>query len=937
MVNTTSSAALKRQKTSRFFKNSTLTSGDEFKTNMNNKRILEKVEKNFNGLIIKRPKLDNNFTKNPKNYEKLSILDLEVQKLKLEHVDKLLMIQVGYKYKCFAEDAVKASSILNFMLIDGKRNIKNDTPDDWGHKNFAYCSLPEQRVKYHLKKLLHYGYKVGIVKQFPIDGFTNKFERKLTHVYTKATYSIMNEDFEGEGEKVIDEKGTILAIDMVVSNETRIFTLIYIELNTGSLIYDNFVESINTVLFSSLETRIKHISPSEICLKKNTHELLKKFLTIIEPKAHVYCVNKIFLLNPKEILQKLHACFNILYSYLQSYMLADTLALNTDKLKHMSNKDTCQLNSSILTNLNFFNNKINNESTQTVWGLLNNDNILTIYGKSILEQWIKNPLIKIELIEERSKAIQFLQKCELNNILFLESIYYFLKDFKNKNLLKTCNRLKMNINSPINRKELYYYLDSISKLRKIFDRHHEYIANDIVDPKGTLAKQSSLLSNIFININTLLNEKITVDYTVRMINIGSIFEKNMEEQIKKFLDLKVYDNSHCIQEKIDIVNSIKSEMHSSLESIKKKIGKPYLKFKDEIDFLIEVNCNYCKNIPDDWVVNSKTSLVVRYELPSIKQNLEALKLANLSLLKTCQLEYIKFIKKINQDYNEISNLLILLGNYDSLLCLAKSTKQFNCKPKFVKENGFIKLISSHNPLIKKGNSITSSLNIPNDIEVTSNKIFILTGPNSGGKTTLIKQVAYLTILAQLGCNTPCESHTQSLFNNFFIRTGSTDSLISQKSTFELEMEECQQIICKSDRQSLVMMDEIGKGTSNLDGMAITYALLKHFTESENDHGLVLFITHYHAIVSEFNQKNVYKMGFIKINDNEILLNFKLEPGASGESLGINTAVKAGLPDDVIKLIKDNRMQIDNLFLVKQFHLCLKNQDVDLLKKIINKV
>ena len=930
-------------------KKSPTNTSNNTKTNGKKRSINTKEDKSEQPIKPKgkRAKLNINKPLDTKTkYDKLTILDAQVQQLKLQNMDKMLMIQVGYKYKFFAEDAIKAANLLNFMLIEGKRNIRNNTVEDFKYKNFAYCSLPEQRVKFHLKKLLHYGYKVGIVKQFLVDGTTNKFERRLTYVYTRATYYLMNDDFEedeNEENQISDEKGTILAIDVKVKDDKRFFYLFSIELNTGNLIYDIFSENNFNNFFVSLETRLKHFDPSEVCLNSNNFKLLNKFIKISDSNIQVYEVKKI---SPQESGNietienaDLKDCYNLMHSHLKTYSLEDILCKNLHKLKHILKKDSCPLSSNILKNLNFFDNQINeNKNAKTVWGLLNNGNINTIYGKSILENWIKNPLTNIKLIEDRSNAINFLQKNEHNNVMFLENIMQFLNNYKNKNLLKTCNRLKLNVNNPINRRELYYYLESIAELRKIFNRHNEYIKNEIINPKGELSKVSAILSDIFIKINDLLTEKISIDYTIKMIKHNSIFEKNVETQVINFFDLKFYDNSSPIIHKMKEIDNIKEEMNDCLNEIKKQIGKPYLKFKDEINFLVEINNLSLKNIPKDWVVNSTTQLVTRYEIPLIKQKQENLKLNQLQLLQICQLEYKRFIAKINQDYNEMVQLITYLGTFDCIQCLAKSTKQFHCKPKFVQEAGIINFKSSHNPLmISDSNNNNNHLHIPNDIQLDSKNLFILTGPNSGGKTTLIKQVAYLAILAQIGCNTPCASHTQSIFTNFFIRTGSSDSLMSQKSTFLIEMEECQQILLHSDNRSLILMDEIGKGTSNLDGMAITFAILKYLMDS-NDNGIVMFITHYHNIVEQFDPKYIYKMGYTKLkgSNNDIVFNYRLQKGTSGESLGINVAKLAGLPEDVLENIVEIRQNIDDNETVRQFYQCLKNQDTTTLKKLLNK-
>lgn len=936
----------KQPKVSSFFQKKSILMGPV--DNKNSGRRKRSTSREDGSLRISAKKVRPNSQKPAhKNHNKLTLLDEEVQQLKLRHMDKILMIQVGYKYKFYAEDAVKASSLLNFMLIEGKLNIRNNTADDLSYKNFAYCSIPDQRLKIHLKKLLHYGYKVGIVKQFLIPGSSSKFERKLTQVFTRATYSTMNEEYEeeeggGGADDLVNEKGCILAIDVTEKENKRRFTFISIELNTGKLIYNAIDESANKKTFANLETQLKHFDPSEVCLSRTSYLLLNNFIKGCNPNVQVYCVEEIYH-EKDDGLKKLglEQCYSLLYSHLKTYFLEDTLLNYRHNLKHFFSKDTCPLSSSILKHLNFFSNQVNSSKhSKTVMSLLENGNINTAYGSSMLENWIRNPLINKDLIQERAHAISFLQENEYSSLMFFENINHFLGKFKNKNLLKTCNRIKMNVKTPVNRRELFYYLASIAELRNLFKRHSEYYCDEILT-SGRLGKHSSLLREIFININDQLNENVSIDYTIKMINHSSIFEKNVELQITSFFDLNIYDNSNPIINHMKKIDEIKDEIQECLVHIRTTLGKPYLKFKDDKDFLVEINKNCCKNIPSDWIVDSNTKFVVRYEIPLVKQRLEHLKLNKLELVRICQSEYLRFLEKINQDYNAIVKILDLLATFDCLQCLAKSTKQFICTPVFTEDCGKIELTASHNPMLFSSIDTNSNLDIPNDISLCSENTFILTGPNSGGKTSLLKQVAYLSILAQIGCKTPCATHVQSVFTNFFIRTGSSDSLLSNKSTFLMEMEECQQILLYSGNRSLILMDEIGKGTSNLDGMAITYAILKHLQEAQGNHGIVMFITHYHKIVQEFPQRNVYQMGFDKVyksldTNDEIVFKYKLESGACSESLGINVAKLAGLSEDVLSKIVENKRLIEENDEVQEFYTCLKMQSFEMLRSILNK-
>ncbi|CAI8505478.1 unnamed protein product [Hanseniaspora opuntiae] len=462
--------------------------------------------------------------------------------------------------------------------------------------------------------------------------------------------------------------------------------------------------------------------------------------------------------------------YQLLHQYLKDYNLQYTLEANYDKIKKNVNDQVCQLSNNAINHLNVFSNKVTKSKINTLWGLLNNQNILTSYGKDKLINWIKNPLIDIEEIKSRNEAIVF------------------------------------------------------------FDRN-------------------------------------------------AVFSNNLEFSIKNFFILSKYDHSEDINKIEREISLIEEKKMAQLEEYKNLTGKPYLAFHENKFDIILRTAEY-RGLPENWRflgrhVKNKYNPMNLYRAPELDDLEIQLEEKNKELLNACDAEYRYFLERLNTNYERVHEIIDILASIDCLRCLGLSTSHFTTTPTFVKESGIITLEDAHNPMLDFDKSYLINSNtqsIPNTINLQSDKLFILTGLNAGGKTTIMKKVAYLCILAQIGCNTPCLFHKQSIFTSIDIRTGSSDSIIAKTSTLLNEMLEYKDIMENSMcERSLVLLDEIGRGTSHKDGTSLTYAFLKDLKEKGKSKGIVMFVTHYHDLLkdqTDFDADEIYKMGFYSVTNEQ---------------------------------------------------------------------
>lgn len=870
----------------------------------------------------------------------LTPLDEEILKLKLKYPQLLIVVENGYSHKLFCEDGRIAAKILRNKFTAGRASFYKTDNKTTKKEKFAYCTINSNHLNESLVKLVSHNHKLLLYKQSN-NVHNNMVTRYIDKIVSLTTFNYINETIDDSlqgNDPTIAEYSSILCIYFDTSeNSLQRISFLELDLKDCSVRQDNLTneriydESFLKAKFQSIVAQFQTI---EIVTNKEAPYSFLSLLNGINPQIRVYTEEFIFDKNSSYCAE-----YQLLHQYLKDYNLQHILEANNGKINNIDNQ-VCKLSNNVINHLNVFSNKVNKSKMNTLWGLLNNQNILTSYGKDKLITWIKNPLIDIKKIKSRNEAIVFLGR-DKNVPIFFNALKLFFENKNYRNIAKVNSKIKISPKNAIHRRDIYFYLSAFKALRELFKAHSEYIQN--------LNRTPRLLQELLTQCNSLLNELTIVDM-LDFIDRNAVFTNNLEFSIKNFFILSKYDHSENITKIEKEINLIEEKKMAQLEEYRNITGKPYLAFH-ESKFDIILRTAESRGLPENWRflgrhAKNKYNPMNLYRAPELNDLEIQFEEKTKELLNACDAEYRYFLERLNTDYNRVHEIIDILGSIDCLRCLGLSTSHFTTIPIFVNESGIITLEDAHNPMLDFDKSYlinSSTQSIPNTINLQSDKLFILTGLNAGGKTTIMKKVAYLCILAQIGCNTPCLFHKQSIFTCIDIRTGSSDSIITKTSTLLNEMLEYKDMLENTMcERSLVLLDEIGRGTSHKDGTSLTYAFLKDLKEKGKRKGIVMFVTHYHDLLedqTDFDANEIYKMGFYSVaneHNKTLIPTYKLHRGI-GKSLGIDLAKVCGFDDDVLEDIESFKHHIKNEQTCRNFYKFVETEDASILKRLMDNI
>ncbi|KAG7906038.1 hypothetical protein KL906_004817 [Ogataea polymorpha] len=850
---------------------------------------------------------------------KLTPLEQQIYDLKMQHRDKLLAIQVGYKYKFYGEDARAASQILNIMFIPGRLFFTNS--DDLYDK-LAYCSIPDVRLHIHLKRLLSAGYKVAVVDQnetAAIKSTTaskNKlFERRISKVYTSSTY-IDNED-------VISGGRFVVALTETKNKETPVISLVAVDVYSADIIYDEFEDNF---VRNELETRLYHLDPTEFLLigeiSRETQKALDLFkrytresatslrseardaktYTQIADVLNVNLSDEAFDLVAK-LSVAVQGCFAELVEHMIEFELANVFDL-VDKYTHFSSVHRCMiLDANTLRNLEIYKNSTNGQEYGSLLWMLDHTN--TQFGRRELRRWIGRPLTDREEVAKRADSVESIMK-NYQSVAIESTV----------KLLRNCPDLEAALSrihyGRSKRKDTYMFLKKMNEILQFY--------GDLPDTYATSVQTNPSLREIFDDLKTSASSGLK-DFRnlLDMVHSPAAIDDTSPEHVTGYFNTSFFDY-HLIQQHLENISQVEQQLEAELKEIRKIVGRPGMGYvtNNKEPYLVEVRNTQVASLPKDWLKINGTKSVSRFRTPSGAALYRQIQYHSEMLQKECNDCFTKFVKRIDEYYLDLNKTIRHLAVLDSLISLsaASSLNEGYTKPVFV-DSPCIDVKNSRNPISE--NLKTSTRYIPNDFKMSHSegRIALITGPNMGGKSSFIRQIALLVVMAQIGCYIPADSGSKlSIFDSIHTRMGAQDDIIKGESTFQVELKECSTILKECGPRSLVLMDEVGRGTSTMDGFAIAHSILRYLVTDRSP--FVLFITHYQNLRSfeRFKEVKSYHMGIQKV-DEDIVFTYKLSAGCSDRSYGINCAKLAGLPKPVLESAHQNSVRFENDWRLKE--------------------
>ena len=788
----------------------------------------------------------------------------QYQAVKNAHPDQILFFRLGDFYEMFLDDAILVSKELELTLT--KRSTAGD--------GIPMCGVPYHAAESYINKLVNKGYKVAICEQIGDPKAKGLTKREVIKIITPGT--VMNES------ALTSSKNNYIAL---IYEENHAIYLAGADISTGECFYSIYDGPDRCqLLFDEL---YRLMMPELLLIKPFSYEReLKNFLSLRLNNCLVNELTEITSQVEDLMLQHFdvhnrpdnkiaHKAIATLLEYLHETVKTDLTHLN--KLTYLDSSKSLFIDTYTLRNLEITRNLRDGGKKDTLYDVL--DFTKTAMGSRLLRKWLEYPLLSPKKINDRLDAVaNLVSDFSLRNNLReqLKEIYDFER-LLTRMEVGTANARDMNA-----LKSSLYVLPAIKK---------------------SLAKATAkLLANIHQKISTyddlvvLINKAIVEDPSFSIREGGFIKDGYNQE-------LDEYRN---------IAKNSKRLLQQMEEDEKNKTGIKSLKigYNKVFGYYIEVRHSSTEMVPENYIRKQTLANAERYITPELKEFETKILGAQ---EKIVQLEYNLFTElrdilktKISSIQNTAHEIAIL----DVLVSLAQAGDEYNyIRPKLL-DDGTIHIKDGRHPLVER--ILNRDLFVPNDthLDNAQNEIMIITGPNMAGKSTYMRQSALLTLMTQVGSFIPAREASISPVDKIFTRIGASDDLVSGQSTFMVEMNEVSHILKYATNKSLVILDEIGRGTSTYDGMSIARAVIEHI----RDHigAKTLFATHYHELTDLEDDVHVKNYCIaVKEKGSDVTFLRRIIRGSADKSYGIHVAKLAGLPQEVVKRAETILIDLEN--------------------------
>lgn len=772
------------------------------------------------------------------NYDDLSPMMKQYMDIKKEHEDELLFYRIGDFYELFFEDGITASHELELTLTGKNAGLKERVP---------MCGVPHHAVKSYLEKAISKGFKVAICEQVEDPKKAKGMvKREVINVVSKGT--LVDLDYLNSYEN--NYLGSILDLSYA-------YLLTYADISTGD-IYSEFISYNDT----SLLNRILKLNLKEIIIKSDFN------IKLINIFKNTYGINTTYNdnfyeeelsfikdLKDERIIQGV--------KHLMYYLIVKELKdiSHFSKVSIIDNNNYLNLDIHSIRNLELFETlRLKERQYSLIWLL---DKCKTSMGSRTLKNWLSSPLKDEQRINQRLDIIE-----KLNNEFILRS-----------DLLKS----------------LYEVYDLERLCGKVTCGN--FNARDALQIKKSLSvlpELSSIITKLGINIKINTHEELY-----------NLLEKSIYEEppitLKEGYLIKEGYNAEL--DELKTIRSGGKEFIAGLEKEEReRTGIQNLKvgYNKVFGYYIEISKGQATKVKEEFGWERKQTLAngERFISPILKEK-EALVLN--AEERIIELEYNLF-NEIKQTIKD--NVLLLketssnIGIIDALASLSVvSEKEKLVRPTF-NHNHLIDIKDGFHPVI---NIVNNGSYVKNDCYMDDKtNTLLITGPNMSGKSTYMRQLAIIIIMAQMGSFVPASSANLPIFDAIYTRIGASDDLVSGESTFMVEMLEAKNAICSSTENSLILFDELGRGTATYDGMSLAEAILEYVTTKIKCK--TLFSTHYHELTSLENKYSTIKNIHVSAteDDGKLIFLHKIKDGAVDKSYGVHVAALANMPEEIIK-------------------------------------
>ena len=780
----------------------------------------------------------------------------QYNQIKAKHPDALLLFRVGDFYETFGEDAIKTANILGIVLTKRAN----------GSASFIeLAGFPHHSLDVYLPKLVRAGQRVAICDQLE--------DPKLTKTIVKRGVTELVTPGVAYNDKVLDHKSNNFLA--AVYTEKEYAGVSFLDISTGEyLVAEGRIEYVDKLLQS--------FKPSEILFAKPQQ---KSFIAAFGNKHYTYGLDEwVFKIDfASELLLKHFGTKSLKGFGIENLPLGIVAAgaclhylseTQHTELQHISQISRIEedkyvwLDRFTIRNLELFSSS-NNDAVTLIDVI---DQTISPMGSRMLKRWLALPLKDVQPIKERHSIVDYFNKDHGGIADMLRQQINQIGDLE-----RIISKVAVARISPREVIQLNRALGAIEQIKSLcYSSSEAYLK--------AIAEQLNPCALISQKIEKELNQDPPA-----LVNKGNVIASGVNHELDELRSISYSGKDYLLKIQIREVE------RTGISSLK-------VSFNNVFGYYLEVTNSHKDKVPSDWIRKQTLVNAERYITEELKNYEEKILGAEEKILALETRLFNDLVLTLTDYIIPIQLNASLIARLDCLLAFSTIAQKNNYVMPAINESKVIDIKKGRHPVIEQQLPIGEQY-VPNDVYLddTRQQVIMITGPNMSGKSALLRQTALITLMAQMGSFVPAEAAEIGIVDKIFTRVGASDNISSGESTFMVEMNETASILNNVSERSLILLDEIGRGTSTYDGISIAWAIAEFLHEHPKAKAKTLFATHYHELnemAASFNRIKNYNVSIKEVN-NKIIFLRKLIPGGSEHSFGIHVAKMAGMPKAVL--------------------------------------
>ncbi len=806
--------------------------------------------------------------------------------IKGKYPDAILLFRVGDFYETFGEDAIKAAQILGITLTKRANGSAS---------HIELAGFPHHSVDTYLPKLVRAGYRVAICDQLE--------DPKLTKTIVKRGVTELVTPGVTFNDKVLEHRTNNFLASIHLDKDKA--GVSFLDVSTGE-----FLVAEGSLTY--IEKLIQGFKPNEILFEKNKRQTL---LNLIGDRFYIFglddwaftqdfgyeALTKQFGTSSLKGFGIEHLNLAIMSCGAILHYLGET---KHDKLQHITAVSRVEedqyvwLDRFTVRNLELFGSS--HDNGKCLIDII--DTTVTPMGSRLLKRWLALPLKQLDLINERLEVVNYFgTHTSLQNDLIAQ----FKEIGDLERLISKVAAGKINPRELVQLKRALNLIESIKSVTSACENH-------------SLQKIAEQLNPCLLMRDRLQNE-LNEEAPV-LLNKGNVISKGVNAELDELRAIAFSGKDYLLQ-----IQQREVE-RTGISSLK-------VSYNNVFGYYLEVTNVHKDKVPTDWIRKQTLTTAERYITPELKVYEEKILGAEDKIAGLEQTLYEALVRDLIDYIIPIQLNASLISRLDCLLSFAKLARDNQYVRPTLTAEFAINIVDGRHPVIEKQlpigtDYVSNSVFLDNDTQ----QVMMITGPNMSGKSALLRQVALITLMAQIGCYVPAKSAEIGIVDKIFTRVGASDNISSGESTFMVEMNETASILNNLSERSLILLDEIGRGTSTYDGISIAWAIAEYIHSQPKNRAKTLFATHYH----ELNEMTTYFPRIKNFNvsvkelNNKIIFLRKLQEGGSEHSFGIHVARMAGMPKQVVDRANDilKKLEKDHELELSEVEMTSSNDGID---------